>query len=130
MPKKTSKKRSQKGTTSSPKSKKKKRKSKAINRRLGFVSFAQSKAVAVHLAVTRQLQHDWHEIDMTKVMGTDYRYNQFTLPVFLTYVSHTLAASHYSFQFNAAFVGASLQSTLARFEAAITTATTSLLNLG
>ena len=67
------------------------------------------KSVAVTVAVRHQLEADrrWHLAhDETKVMGTDYHYDEQSMRQFLYGVHRSLAASKppYRFEYDAAFV--------------------------
>ncbi len=65
---------------------------------------AASKPVAVNIAVTRRLEADrrWPPYDLTKVMGTDYKYDLNTMRNFLDAVHEILAAGvpPYTFQYD------------------------------
>ena len=70
---------------------------------------ATAKSEAVKMAVARQLEADgrWHLAhDLTKVMGTHYRYHEESMRDFLYAVHRLLAAGQppYTFEYDAAFV--------------------------
>ena len=73
------------------------------------------KAVAVNLAVRHQLEADGHwrlAHDETKVMGTDYHYDEQSMRQFLHAVHRSLAASKptpYTFMYDAQFVTTALE---------------------
>jgi hypothetical protein len=94
--------------------------------RTGLV--AASKQHAVAAAVAAQLTADgrWPPNDLTKVMGTDYRYNQFTIGNFLAGVQVRLAASvpPLTFSFDSAFTIQALSMTVGQLIGAINTRTT------
>ena len=74
---------------------------------------AAAKSEAVKMAVARQLEADgrWHLAhELTKVMGTDYRYDEDSMRGFLHAVHRILAARQppYTFQYDAAFVTTAL----------------------
>ena len=74
---------------------------------------ATAKAGAVKMAVARQLEADrhWHLAhDQTKVMGTDYRYDEESMRGFLHTVHRILAAGTppYTFQYDAELVATAL----------------------
>lgn len=75
-----------------------------------------SKDIAAAVAVGMQLHIEghWPPNDLNKVMGSDYRYDKNTMPLFLTAVQTRLAKGTppYVFSFNAAFVATALTSTV------------------
>lgn len=82
--------------------------------------------VALVVANELQIEHRWPPNDVTKVMGTDYRYDQFTMANFLAAVQRTLAQGTpaYHFIFNGAFVLKALQAQVGTLMMAINQATT------
>jgi|SRR5438093_1202920 len=105
----------------------KKTKSQSAASRAQFVQIAPSKPVVVGSAVANQLHHEgrWPPNDMTKLMGADYHYNQFTLANFLKAVQWNLAHGEpsYTFQFDESFIIKALQMNVATLMAAINSAT-------
>jgi hypothetical protein len=79
-------------------------------------------------AVASQLhkEHHWPPNDMTKVMGSDYRYDQFTLSNFLEAVRWNLAhgSPPYQFSFDGAFLKKALGATVGAMIVAIVASTT------
>jgi hypothetical protein len=86
------------------------------------------KSHMVSAAVASQLhkEHHWPPNDMTKVMGSDYRYDQFTLDNFLNAVKWNLAhgSPPYQFSFDGAFLKKALSATVGALIVAIIATTT------
>jgi hypothetical protein len=82
----------------------------------------------VAAAVANQLQHEgrWPPNDVTKVMGADYHYNQFTLLNFLNAVRWHLAngSPSYTFTFTGDFVVKALTAPVGTLMVAINASTT------
>ena len=89
---------------------------------------AADKPHAVAASVAAQLTSEgrWPPNDLTKVMGTDYRYTQFTMGNFLAGVQRHLAAfvPPFTFVFDGAFTIQALPMTVAPLIVAINARTT------
>jgi hypothetical protein len=76
------------------------------------------KGHVVALVVANQLtiERRWPPNDITKVMGTDYRYDQFSISTFLRAVQNALARGNppYAFMFDGQFVIKALQDTVGK----------------
>jgi hypothetical protein len=86
------------------------------------------KTHAVSAAVAAQLHKEghWPPNDMTKVMGSDYRYDQFTLDNFLEAVQWNLqhGTPSFTFTYNEAFVKKGVTATVGALIVAIVQQTT------
>jgi hypothetical protein len=86
------------------------------------------KTHAASAAVATQLHKEghWPPNDMTKVMGSDYRYDQFTLDNFLEAVQWNLqhGTPPYTFTYNEAFVKKGVSVTVGALIVAIVQQTT------
>jgi hypothetical protein len=71
-------------------------------------------AVASAVAYQLNIERRWPPNDVTKVMSTEYRYDQFTIANFLKGVQgHLLQGTpSYTLSFDGAFVGQALQATV------------------
>jgi hypothetical protein len=83
-------------------------------RRFSLDAMGNGPAVASAVAYQLNLEGRWPPNDITKVMSTDYRYDQFTIRNFLKAVQVHLrqGTPSYSFSFDSAFVVKSLQYTV------------------
>lgn len=77
----------------------------------------------VSAAVASQLnrEHHWPPNDMTKVMGSDYRYDQFTFGNFLAAVQWNLAhgCPSYKFSYDGPFIKKGLNATVSALIVAV-----------
>jgi len=87
-----------------------------------------AKGDAVEAAVGKQLEHDtrWPPPSVTKVMSSDYRYNDQTIPLFLMAVERRLADGDpaYAFVFGPEFPAQALAARVAELMALIDERTT------
>lgn len=91
-----------KNATKSKKRKVKKPQGKRPKKKIGTLASPVASAVAIQLSIEGR----WPPNDVTKVMSTDYRYDQFTMLNFLKEIqAHLLQGTpSYIFAFDAAFV--------------------------
>jgi hypothetical protein len=83
--------------------------------RFSLDAMGNGPAVASAVAYQLNMERRWPPNDITKVMSTDYRYDQFTIVNFLNAVqAHLLQGTpSYSFSYDTAFVVQALQLTVA-----------------
>ena len=106
----------------------KEKKAKTVRLAAAIWGGVPDKVHMVAAAVANQLQHEsrWPPNDLTKIMGVDYHYDQFTLANFLNAVRWHLAngTPSYNFQFTGAFVGKALTAQVGTLMVAINASTT------
>jgi hypothetical protein len=75
------------------------------------------------LAVKAELEYDGWRYDATKIMGSDFHYNPFTIPLFLGNVRNRLRSAGFNFRLSTFPANAALSMAVAQLEGAIDRAT-------
>lgn len=104
----------------------KRKASKTVKARMWAGTTDKTHMVSAAVASQLHNEHHWPPNDMTKIMGDDYRYDQFTLDNFLAAVQWNLAhgSPSYKFTYDGPFIKKGLKATVSALIVAIIANTT------